>query len=118
MWKPIFQETRLNSNLLPISTLFTSALKAGQQFWEGVVTHIYGQGDQISLCNHNWGYGILKHHLPSLYTHAIDADITLKEAKHCIIMLMFQQVLTIEASDELLLLRGYLAGVVIAGAQA
>lgn len=82
-----------------------------------MVTHIYGQGDQISLWNHNWEYGIFKHHLPSLFSHALDTIITLKESMQGLIRELFEQVITTMAQEELLTLTGYLIRVVTHGEQ-
>lgn len=42
--------------------------------------HVPGNGINMSLWMHNWGFGVLKMELPNLYTHALNTTTTLVQA--------------------------------------
>lgn len=53
LWKPIMQ-INIGRDGLPLSPIFTSALKKSIQFCLVSFTHVIGSGVQIQLWNHKW----------------------------------------------------------------
>lgn len=78
LWKPMFRYTGAKED--KASPLFGKALKQAYQFCTVSFRHIVGDGRSILLWHQDWGLGILKHEYNSLYSHALDDNITLHDA--------------------------------------
>lgn len=78
LWKPILRIS-IGHDGLPLSPIFTTALKTATQFCQMSFTHTIGNGEQIQLWNHKWRGIPLCQTLPNLYSHAIDQNVTLQE---------------------------------------
>ncbi|XP_078179612.1 uncharacterized protein LOC144573737 [Carex rostrata] len=102
-----------STGMLPESPIFTTAIKPAIQFCQCFFTHIPGNGQQIMLWNNNWGNGLLRDDLLNLFSHAINENITLKEAATTPIQSLFRQPLTLEALSEIQTLQQMLHAILL-----
>lgn len=82
MWKTIFRETNLILYPTPRSYFFSITLKDTYNFMDTFLLRIPGKGNTIIFWWHDWGTGILRHQMPTLFTFAMQQQITLEEALH------------------------------------
>ena len=93
LWKPIMQ-INIGRDGLPLSPVFTSALKKSIQFCLVSFTHVIGSGAQIQLWNHKWAGTPLSQSLPNLYSHAIDQNVSLQEVRTATALTDFFRLIT------------------------
>lgn len=65
-------------NNLPSSPTFKALRKEIIQFFNNSVIFIPGNGAAISLWEHDWGFGILRHRVLAIYSHTLHPEMTLQ----------------------------------------
>lgn len=63
---------------MPLAPIFKDVRREIIQFFNNSVIFTPGDGTTISLWEHDWGFGILRHILPAIYSHTLNPEITLK----------------------------------------
>lgn len=109
MWKRLFRVLYCMQGGQGVyqSFLFKTHLKHVIKFCDCFIQKIQGQGDSISLWEHDWGIGRLKYKLNILYTFTLQKDITLRQF-HLLqdISDLFRPVLSEEAQQQYPTLEG------------
>lgn len=82
LWKPLISQMGTDHTALPTANLFTSTLKEVIGFARASIMRKPGNGNTISFWHEDWGLGILKHTLPTLYTYCRDDTLTLANVWH------------------------------------
>lgn len=71
----------LDERMVPDALVFSRIDKITQALWSMSVQRTVGDGTRIPLWHHDWGWGILRHRLPDLYSFTTNRAITQREAK-------------------------------------
>lgn len=109
LWKPLLENTANIREWIPAKQIFLAIPGDKRLFFNVSTQWIPGDGSSISLWDHNWGAGLMKHKLPNLYSFTMDSNIILSQALHDRRMLhLFRPNLSIEARQELSILQAEL----------
>lgn len=68
-----------DDNSLPMAPIFKQVREEIITFFNNSTTFIPGDGSKIRFWEHNWGFSILKHRLPYIYSYALQPELTLQQ---------------------------------------
>ncbi|XP_078179564.1 uncharacterized protein LOC144573664 [Carex rostrata] len=77
LWKPLLENTTGRIRYVPDAVVFNQLKGDFLDLFYDRVKFLPGNGKNISLREHDWGKGILKHKFPALYSFVINSDISL-----------------------------------------
>lgn len=113
LWVPLLRQMAAIQAGIPLTPTFLTIKEEILAFFNCMTTWIPGDGQMISLWDHDWGQGCLKMRLPNLFSFARDTGITLSKAKGELatdMLRLFRPNLSITAQEELQNLCQWLLG--------
>lgn len=104
LWKPLMSQTATIQEGRPLTTVFIAVSAKMRDFFNNSTCWTPGDGSSISMWNHDWGKGFMKHKFPNLFSFVIDTGQTLRQWRMLLqtnMTNLFRPNLSIEAEQEL-----------------